>query len=104
MYTDKDIIDRLLESDYPNNEQLLNSVLDKIKSFGPEALKMFNNWMQCGRIAKFEIAGISSDYLRNTHNMKDVALIIAYDWLQKEPEIASRLLRKPIVIFDNSKK
>ena len=36
--------------------------------------------------------------------MKDVALIIAYDWLQKEPEVASRLLRKHIVIFDKSKR
>lgn len=96
-YTDQEIINRLLEIDYPNNDHLLSGVLKKIRVFGPEASALFESWMETGKIQKFKVKDISTDFLRRHHNMTDVALIIAFDWLNKKPEEASRLLKKPII-------
>ncbi len=96
-YTDKEIQDRLFESDYPKNEHLISGVLERIHAFGPQAAELFEYWMETGKMVKFEVGGISSDFLRKHHNMKDVALIIAFDWLNKEPREAARLLKKPII-------
>lgn len=101
MFTDKEIKDRLLEADYPNNDVLLSGVLERIRAFGPEASRMFEKWMEDGATPKFDTAGISSDYLRVHHNMKDVALIIAFDWLHKKPEEAARLLKKTVIPYEH---
>ncbi|MBP5189710.1 MAG: hypothetical protein J6031_02200 [Bacteroidales bacterium] len=94
-YTDQEIKNLLLEDDYPNKAPLLDGVIQRIRSFGSEATKMFDEWASSGKQPKFEINGISSDNLRKEQNMKAVALIIAYDWLMKEPHEAARLLLKP---------
>ena len=96
-YTDKEIKERLLEADYPSDEQFLSGVIERIRSLGPEATALFEQWMEKRVSPKFELAGISSNYLRLHHKMKDVALIIAFDWLTKEPDEASRLLKKPVI-------
>lgn len=97
MYTDIEIKDRLLEADYPDDEVLLSGVLKRIRDFGPEASAMFIAWMEKGTSPKFVEAGITSDYLKTYHRMKDVALIIAFDWLKKKPNEAARLLKKTVV-------
>ena len=97
MYTDIEIKDRLLEADYPDDEVLLSGVLKRIRDFGPEASTMFIAWMEKGTSPKFEEAGITSDYLKTYHRMKDVALIIAFDWLKKKPGEAARLLKKTVI-------
>lgn len=97
-YTDEEIKDRLFEIDYPNNEHLISGVLERIHSFGPQAAEKFEYWMETGKMVKFEVGGISSDFLKKHHKMKDVALIIAFDWLNKSPQEATRLLKKPIII------
>lgn len=96
-YTDQEIKDLLLEDDYPNKAPILEGVIQRIRSFGPEAAAMFDEWASSGKQPKFEVNGISSDVLRKEQNMKAVALIIAYDWLKKEPHEAARLLQKPRV-------
>ena len=96
-YSDNEIRERLLEADYPGNEELISGVLERIHAFGPSASRMFEKWMDDGKMPRFEEAGISSDYLRSHQRMTDVALIIAYDWLLKDPAEAARLLRKPVI-------
>lgn len=96
--TDIELKDRLLETDYPNDEKLLNDVVQKIRNFGNEAQSMFENWYDTAKIPKFDINGITPAYLRKFHKMKDAGIIIAYDWLQKEPTTAAHLLKKPIIL------
>ncbi len=94
-YTDQEIINLLLEDDYPNKAPILEGVIRRIRGFGPEAYEMFDQWATSGKQPKFEVNGVSSEQLRKEQNMKAVALIIAYDWLLKEPHEAARLLLKP---------
>ena len=96
-YTDQEIKDLLLEDDYPNKAAILEGVIQRIRSFGPEAAAMFDEWATTGKQPKFEENGISSEFLRKEQHMKAVALIIAFDWLKKEPHEAARLLQKPHV-------
>lgn len=97
-YTDQALKDLLLEADYPNDERLLKGVITRIREFGPEAAALFEAWAEQGKSPKFEVEGITSDNLKRRFKMKDVALIIAYDWLRKKPHEAARLLSKPIII------
>jgi len=98
IYTDDELRGRLLETDYPNDEKLLKDVILKIRNFGNAAQKMFDNWYATSKITHFDVAGINPAYLRRCHNMKDVGIIIAYDWLQKKPNEAAHLLRKPLIV------
>ena len=97
-YTDQEIRNLLLEDDYPNKAPILEGVIKRIRSFGPEAAEMFDEWASSGKQPKFEVNGVSSDTLRREQGMKAVALIIAFDWLKKEPHEAARLLMKPHVV------
>jgi hypothetical protein len=97
-YTDIELRDRLLENeDYPNNEKLLNGVIEKIRNFGDEAQAMFDSWWKEAKIPNFDVNGITPAYLRDFHKMKNVGIIIAYDWLHKEPKRAARLLKRPVI-------
>ena len=95
--TDEELRKRLLETDYPNDEKVLNVVVERIRNFGDDARSMFDNWWNTSKIPAFVIDGINPAFLRNRHKMKDVAIIIAYDWLSKEPKEAARLLKKGIM-------
>jgi len=95
--TDEELKKRLLETDYPNNDELLNGVIKKIRNFGDGAQSMFDEWYNTAKIPAFDVNGITPAYLRNRHNMKDIGILIAYDWLSKEPEEAARLLKKGIM-------
>lgn len=97
-YTDQELKVLLLEDDYPNNETMLSGVISRIRSFGEPAAKMFEQWAEKGIPPKFEVEGVSSAFLKSQIDMKNVALIIAYDWLTKDPHEAARLLKKPIVV------
>lgn len=98
IYTNNELIDRLLECDFPNDKLLLESVISKIGNFGPDAKKMFDLWYKTGKISDFDINGITPSYLRKFHKMKDPGIIIAYDWLLKDEKEASHLLKKPVII------
>lgn len=95
-YTEPEIREILLECDYPLSGTLLDDTVKRICCLGSEAAKMFSEWHKSGRTPHFEINGITSDFLILTYKMKAPALIIAYDWLLKEPDEASRLLKKQI--------
>jgi len=95
--TNEDLKKRLLETDYPNDEKILNVIVERIRNFGDAARSMFEEWYNTAKIPAFVIDGINPAFLRNRHNMKDVAIIIAYDWLSKDPREAARLLKKGIM-------
>jgi hypothetical protein len=95
-YGDEELKKRLLETDYPNDEKL-NEVIKRIRNFGHDAQSMFQGWYNTAKIPSFDINGITPAYLRKQHNMKDVGIIIAYDWLSKEPEKVAYLLKKGIM-------
>ena len=97
-FIDNELKDRLLECDYPNDEQLLDGVIQKIRNLGTEAQKVFDNWYTTSKISDFDIGGITPAFLRKHHKMKDVGIIIAYDWLLKKPEEATHLLKKPVIV------
>jgi len=96
-FTDDELKARLLEDDYPNDERLINGVIEKIRNFGNEAQAMFEDWYNNGKISKFDINGITPAFLREHHKMKDAGIIIALDWLSKQPEEAARLLKRPLM-------
>lgn len=96
-YTNDELKERLLENDYPNDEKLLESVIQKIQNFGTETQRIFDDWYITAKITDFDINGITPAYLRKYHKMKDVGIMIAYDWLQKAPQEAVHLLKKPII-------
>jgi len=96
-YTNEEIKARLVEDDYPNNDLVLGGVIAKVRNLGPEAKTMFDNWYTASApIPKFDIEAVTPDYLRERYNMKDAAIILAYDWLTKSPKEASRLIKKGI--------
>ena len=97
LYTRDEIRERLLECDYPQGTTLLEDAVNRICEFCDNAAEMFNNWYSTGKTPRFEVNGISSDYLISTYGMKYPAMIIAYDWLMKEPGEAKRLFKKSIV-------
>jgi len=95
--TDEDLKKRLLETDYPNDEKILNRIVERIRNFGDGGRSMFDDWYNTAKIPAFDIDGITPAFLRSRHKMKDVAIIIAYDWLLKDPKEAARLLKKGIM-------
>lgn len=97
LYSKDEIRERLLECDYPQGTTLLEDAVNRISEFDANAAEMFNKWYNTGKTPRFEVNGISSDYLIATYGMKDPALIITYDWLMKEPGEAKRLLKKSVV-------
>ncbi|SRR5574344_914321 len=95
-YSKEEIKDRLLEEDYPQNEELLNSIINQFGTFEGEDEKIFVDWFESNRVPDFEIDGITPAYLRMHHGMKDAAIILSYIRLLKEPK-AALLLRKPLI-------
>lgn len=93
-YSKEEIKDRLLEEDYPQNEALLNSIMNQLGALEGEDEKIFIDWFESNHVPNFEIDGITPAYLRKYHGMKDVAIVLSYIRLLKEPK-AALLLKKP---------
>ena len=98
-YTDEELKNFLLEyADCPKDERLINHLIKRIKSLGEEAGVLFENWYENRIVPEFNCNGISSDFLRKTRKMENIGIILAYDWLIREPEKAAFLLKKPVII------
>lgn len=95
-YNSSDIKERLLEEDYPNNPQLLESVTRQIIALKDEGKAAFENWFETREIPDFDIEGITPSFLRKYHSMKDVAIILAYAHLVNDPK-AAFTLKKPVI-------
>ena len=95
--TDEDLKKRLLEADFPNDEKVLNPLVERIRNFGDEARLAFEVWYSTAKVPAFDINGITPAFLRKHLNYKDISIVFAYDWLLKDPDEAARLLNKPLM-------
>ncbi len=96
-YTDKEIEERLYEADYSHNPAVISSVTRQIRQLGDKAEKAFLEWWNTGKTPAFDIEGITPAFCRKMHQMTDVAIILTYDQLLKDPKRAAFFLKKPIL-------
>lgn len=95
-YNSSEIKERLLEEDYPNNSQLLESVTRQILALKGEGAAAFENWFETREIPNFDIEGITPSFLRKYHSMKDVAILLVYAHLLNEPK-AAFTFKRPVI-------
>lgn len=94
-YTDEQLREILMDNDYPTTvESMIDNVISQLKSLDPKAQEMFDNWIKTGMVEDYEINGITPEFMRNKFHAKDVAIILAYDGLLKNPKNAT-LLKRP---------
>lgn len=75
-------------------ENTINNLLN-LKTKAPNAYIMLEEWMKKGKLLKFEpIEGIDLNFLRNTLNMKDPAVILAYGMLLYDPQNSVLFLKR----------
>jgi len=96
-YSVEEIIKILNDFDYPtSNKMLLHSVVTQLQNLTPEGRAAFEHWCDTRRVPEFNIEGITPDFLRVNHQATDVAIILAYDGLIRNPRQAI-LLKKPVI-------
>ena len=87
----------LLENDYPaSNHDMLESVIRQLQNLTDEGKAAFEHWCEARVLPVFDIEGITAEYLQKYHHATDVAVILAYDGLVRNPKSAY-LLKKPII-------
>ncbi len=87
-YSREQLKDILCSNGYPKeNEGLLTSVIQQIDDFSEEAKQGFSDWVEHKIQIKFEINGITSDFLRTVRNQNEIAVLLSYDHLLKESKI-----------------
>jgi hypothetical protein len=77
-------------------EPQIPEILKKAESFLPDTVKMLNEWLERGTVAEFSLYDITPEYLRKNKNLADIGIIISYDWLSREGEVAAAALREPL--------
>lgn len=96
-YTSEELKDILLENDYPaSNKKLLESVITQLQNLTPEGKVAFEHWCNTRILPSFDIEGVTADYMKTYHHANDIAVILAYDGLLKNPKRAY-LLKKPVI-------
>ena len=89
---------RLLDCGYIEEfglEHTIDNLLNLARLDDKRAYHMLEEWMQTGRIAKFEpVEGIDRRFLRDTLKMKDPAVILAYGMLLFDPKGNAVVLRR----------
>ena len=94
-YTTEELKEILLENDYPaSNKKLLDSVIMQLQNMTPEGKAAFEHWCETRNLPDFDIEGITVDFLQTYHSSTDIAVILAYDGLIKNPKSAY-LLKRP---------
>lgn len=91
---------RLLDCGYIEDfglGQTLDHLLNLAHLDDKRAYEMLEEWMQTGKIAKFEpIEGIDRKFLRDKLKMKDPAVILAYGMLLFDPKRNAMLLKREL--------
>lgn len=96
-YTAENLREILLENDYPaSNKQMLESVIRQLQNLTPEAKTAFEHWCDTRNLPVFDIEGVTVDYMKTYHHATDIAVILAYDGLIRNPKSAY-LLKKPVI-------
>ena len=96
-YTTEELKELLLDNDYPaSNKKLLESVIKQLQDLTPEGKAAFEHWCNTRNLPKFNIEGVTADYLKTYHHANDIAVILAFDGLIKNPKNAY-LLKRPVI-------
>lgn len=100
-YTEEELKNILLENNYPvSNKRLIDSVVRQLQSLSPEAGAAFEHWRETRNLPDFNIGGVTPSFLKNYHHSTDIAIILAYDGLLKNPKSAY-LLKMPVIAHPN---
>ena len=96
-FTVEELKEILLENDYPaSNKELLDSVVKQLQNLTPEGKASFEYWCDTRNLPVFDVEGVTADYMKTYHHATDIAVILAYDGLIRNPKSAY-LLKKPII-------
>lgn len=96
-YTIEELKEILLENDYPaSNKKLLESVIKQLQNLTPEGKVAFEHWCDTRKLPVFDIEGVTVDYMKTYHHANDIAVILTYDGLIRNPRSAY-LLKKPLI-------
>lgn len=106
---EEDYLNDLLDDcDYPRDEKLRKSVITQLRNLQENSLNLFNQWKKTHKIAPdaFDIEGITPLFLKTKRRMEDIAIILAYDGLLREPRKSAALLKEPVIkrrnqLFEN---
>ncbi len=73
----------------------IEMTLNNLMNLTGEAAKMLQEWMETGKVRKFEpIEGFDRNFLRNEMKMKNPAIILAYGMLLDNPKYNALMLRR----------
>ena len=101
-YTEEELKNILLENDYPvSNKRLVESVIQQLQNLSPEGRSAFEHWCETRELPDFNIEGVTPSFLKNHHRSTDIAVILAYDGLVKNPKSAY-LLKTPVIAHPKS--
>jgi len=96
-YTSENLKEILLENDYPaSNKGMLDNVISQLQNLTEEGKRAFEHWYDTRNLPSFNVDGVTADYLRMYHHATDIAVILAYDGLVRNPKSAY-LLKKPVI-------
>jgi hypothetical protein len=96
-YIVEELKEILLDNDYPaSNKELMESVIKQLQNLTPEGKEAFEHWYDTRDLPTFDIEGITADYMKTYHHANDIAIILAYDGLIKNPKSAY-LLKRPVI-------
>lgn len=84
----------LEEQEYP--KYMIDNTIQKIEAFAPAVAIVFTEWMESGRTPQLEVEGYTYNNLIEKFNMKPVGAFITLDWLIREPEVATKALKRGI--------
>lgn len=96
-YTFEELRQILLDNDYPaSNEKLLVSVITQLQNLTVEGRNAFEIWLNARKLPVFNINGVTEQFMKQHHHANDIAIILAYDGLVRNPNSAY-LLKKPVI-------
>ena len=84
----------LCAQDYP--DYMLEQTVDKVEHMDEKIKAAFEEWVETGIAPTFEIEDWTYGKLIQRCKMRPVAAFLALDWLIKEPENASKALKRGI--------
>lgn len=88
------IIMTLCAQDYP--DYMLEQTADKVERMDERIKAAFEEWVDSNVIPTIEIEGWNYNKLVEKFKMRPVAAFLALDWLTREPEKASKALKRGI--------
>lgn len=88
------IIMTLCAQDYP--DYMLEQTADKVERMDERIKAAFEEWVDSNFIPTIEIEGWSYNKLVEKFKMRPVAAFLALDWLTRDPEKASKALKRGI--------